>query len=71
MVNMNDVARLAKVSRGTVSNYINGVKVKSEPAKRIERAIQELNYVPNQAARALKKQKSVKPPLNLHPKTGK
>lgn len=58
MVNMNDVARLAKVSRGTVSNYINGVKVKSEPAKRIERAIQELNYVPNQAARALKKQTS-------------
>lgn len=58
MANMNDVARLAKVSRGTVSNYINGARVKAEPAKRIEQAIQELNYVPNQAARALKKQTS-------------
>lgn len=55
---MNDVARLAKVSRGTVSNYINGVRIKDEPAKRIEKAIEELNYVPNQAARALKKQTS-------------
>lgn len=58
MANMNDVARLAKVSRGTVSNYINGVKIKEELAKRIEQAIEELDYVPNQAARSLKKQTS-------------
>ncbi len=58
MANMNDVARLAKVSRGTVSNYINGVKIKEELAKRIEKAIEELDYVPNQAARSLKTQTS-------------
>ncbi len=58
MANMNDVASLAKVSRGTVSNYINGVKIKPELAKRIELAIAELDYVPNQAARSLKMQTS-------------
>lgn len=58
MANMNDVAKLAKVSRGTVSNYINGVKIKEPLAERIEEAIAELNYIPNQAARALKKQQS-------------
>lgn len=58
MSNMNDVAKLANVSRGTVSNYVNGVKVKDELAKRIEVAIEELNYIPNQAARSLKKQSS-------------
>ncbi|KAF1301976.1 LacI family DNA-binding transcriptional regulator [Enterococcus saccharolyticus] len=58
MANMNDVAKLAKVSRGTVSNYINGVKIKDILAQRIEAAIEELDYVPNQAARALKKQSS-------------
>ncbi|GMA09407.1 LacI family transcriptional regulator [Tetragenococcus halophilus subsp. flandriensis] len=58
MANMNDVAKLANVSRGTVSNYINGVKVKDELAKRIEEAIEELNYIPDRAARSLKKQSS-------------
>ncbi len=58
MANMNDVAKMAKVSRGTVSNYINGVKIKDESAKRIESAIKKLNYVPNQAARMLKKNAS-------------
>lgn len=55
---MNDVAKVAGVSRGTVSNYINGVKIKKESQKKVEQAIQELDYVPNQAARALKTQKS-------------
>lgn len=58
MANMNDVAKLAKVSRGTVSNYINGIKIKRDSADRIEKAIETLHYVPNQAARALKKQDS-------------
>lgn len=58
MANMNDVAKSANVSRGTVSNYINGVKIKKELAGRIEKAIAELNYIPNQAARSLKKQAS-------------
>lgn len=51
---MNDVARLAKVGRGTVSNYINGLRVQEKNKIRIEEAIKELNYVPNLQARALK-----------------
>lgn len=58
MVNMNDVAKKANVSRGTVSNYVNHVKIKRELAVRVEKAIEELNYIPNQAARSLKKQES-------------
>ena len=58
MANINDVAKLAKVSRGTVSNYINGVKIKKDSAIRVQKAIDTLHYVPNQAARTLKNQDS-------------
>lgn len=51
---MNDVAKKAGVSRGTVSNYINNVKVKEASRIKIEQAIKELGYVPNVAARELK-----------------
>lgn len=55
---MNDVARLAGVSRGTVSNYINGVKIKAESQKKVQAAIDELGYIPNLTARNLKKSRS-------------
>ncbi|RVU69920.1 MULTISPECIES: LacI family DNA-binding transcriptional regulator [Lactobacillus] len=58
MANMKDVAREAKVSVATVSNYINGKKVRSEAAKNIEVAIKKLNYVRNNAARLLKTDQS-------------
>jgi LacI family transcriptional regulator len=58
MPTMNDVAKLAGVSRGTVSNYINGVKVKQDSQKKIQAAIDELNYVPNITARELKMNRS-------------
>ncbi|MGX7196382.1 LacI family DNA-binding transcriptional regulator [Enterococcus olivae] len=58
MPTMNDVAQLAGVSRGTVSNYINGVKVKEDSQKKIQAAIDELNYVPNVTARELKMNRS-------------
>lgn len=51
---MNDVAQLAGVGRGTVSNYINGLHVQDENRQKIKKAIKELNYVPNLQARALK-----------------
>ncbi|MED7627048.1 LacI family transcriptional regulator, partial [Lacticaseibacillus paracasei] len=44
---MNDVAQLAGVGRGTVSNYINGLHVQDENKQKIKKAIKELNYVPN------------------------
>ncbi|MEI6158078.1 MAG: LacI family DNA-binding transcriptional regulator, partial [Atribacterota bacterium] len=50
-----DVARVAGVSRASVSAYLNGSRfVSAELQYRIERAIKELNYVPDQLARALK-----------------
>ena len=51
---MNDVAKRAGVSRGTVSNYINNVKIKESSRIKIEEAIKELGYIPNIAARELK-----------------
>ena len=51
---MKDVAREAGVSVGTVSNYINGKKVRPVVAKSIEEAIKKLNYVVNNTARLLK-----------------
>ena len=55
---MNDVARVAGVSRGSISNYINGRRTKPATQLKIEAAIEQLNYVPNATARALKTNKS-------------
>lgn len=54
MATINDVAKKAGVSRGTVSNVINGLKVRDESRKKVEAAIKELGYIPNAAARSLK-----------------
>lgn len=54
MATINDVAKLAGVSRGTVSNVINNVKVREESYIAVKEAIEKLGYVPNQYARALK-----------------
>lgn len=58
MATINDVAKLAGVSRGTVSNVINNVKVREESYIAVKKAIEELGYVPNQYARALKTNKT-------------
>ncbi len=50
-----DVAKLAGVSRATVSAYINGTRyVSPKLSEKIERAIKRLHYVPDPLARALK-----------------
>ncbi|NLD58410.1 MAG: extracellular solute-binding protein [Clostridiales bacterium] len=55
MATMKDVARLAGVSHGTVSNVLNGSKsVSSEKIKRVQQAMEELGYKPNFNARSLK-----------------
>lgn len=49
-----DVARQAGVSMMTVSRVLNGgTYVRTDTGARVERAIRELNYVPNTAAKAL------------------
>lgn len=48
------VAARAGVSRATVSRVVNGAEGVREPlAERVRRAVEELGYVPNQAARSL------------------
>lgn len=52
---MADVARRANISTQTVSRYFTGVGyVRAETRERIAAAIEELGYVPNQSARALR-----------------
>lgn len=51
---LNDVARLAKVSRQTVSRVINNKDaVSTETAERVREAARELDYRPNSLARSL------------------
>ncbi|MBT1174343.1 LacI family DNA-binding transcriptional regulator [Bifidobacterium sp. LC6] len=58
-VTIRDVARLAGVSYGTVSRYLNGNEHVSErAAQRIAQAIEESQYTPNNAARSLAQQRT-------------
>ena len=55
MPTMKDVARLAGVSHGTVSNVLNGSKgVSIDKIRRVEEAVKALGYKPNALARNLK-----------------
>ncbi len=55
MATMKDVARLAGVSHGTVSNVINGEKgVSLDKVRRVKDAMRTLGYEPNAVARSLK-----------------
>ena len=50
---LKDVAARAGVSARTVSNVVNGsARVAAETRRRVQEAIDELGYRPNQAARA-------------------
>ncbi|MGC9198361.1 MAG: LacI family DNA-binding transcriptional regulator, partial [Acidobacteriaceae bacterium] len=52
---LNDVAKRAGVGTTTVSRVINGAEhVEPHTLARVERAIKELGYMPNHAARVLK-----------------
>ncbi|KGE18810.1 LacI family DNA-binding transcriptional regulator [Paenibacillus wynnii] len=59
MTSIKDVAIVAGVAVGTVSRVINNSgAVKPKTRKKVEEAIQELNYFPNEVARNFKMQKS-------------
>ncbi len=55
---VHDVARAAGVSRGTVSRVLNGGYVSEQAREAIHRAISEVGYVPNTAARNLVRQRT-------------
>ncbi|SFC86595.1 LacI family DNA-binding transcriptional regulator [Tropicimonas isoalkanivorans] len=55
MATIRDVAKRAEVSVGTVSRVLAGTKaVKTHLRERVQAAIEELDYKPNQSARALR-----------------
>ncbi|RUT41452.1 LacI family transcriptional regulator [Paenibacillus anaericanus] len=59
MASIKDVANIAGVAVGTVSRVINNSgAVKPNTRRKVEEAIQELNYIPNEVARNFKMQKS-------------
>jgi DNA-binding LacI/PurR family transcriptional regulator len=59
MANMNEIARLARVSLGTVSNVLSGSSTVREPLrKRVMKAVDSLAYQPNQLSRGLRLNKT-------------
>lgn len=55
MITIREVAKHARVSVGTVSNVLSeSAKVRPELRKRVQEAMRELDYSPNQIARSLK-----------------
>ncbi|MGZ9585528.1 LacI family DNA-binding transcriptional regulator [Paenibacillus marinisediminis] len=59
MVSIKDIARQAGVSISTVSYALNGSpKVTAETSRKILEVAKELNYIPNAAARTLKKRET-------------
>lgn len=54
MANINDISRLAGVSKSTVSRYLNNGSISKSTSKKIKKVIDELNYIPNTFAQSLK-----------------
>lgn len=58
-VSIKDIARIANVSIATVSNVINGTgRVSAKTISKVNKVIQELQYVPSASARSLKDKNS-------------
>jgi LacI family kdg operon repressor len=59
-ITINDVAKIANVSKTTISRYLNGKfeYMSTESRDKIQQIIKELNYRPNNLARSLKSNKS-------------
>ena len=65
---VDDVARVANVSRQTVSNVLNSPAIVKETTRiRVQAAIQELGYRPHASARRLRTQRSSTIGIRLEP----
>lgn len=58
MVTLNDIAKMANVSKSTVSRYLNNGSVSQKTRKKLDKIVQETGYQPNLLAQSLKAQKS-------------
>src|SRR5699024_9933220 len=58
MVTLNDIAKMANVSKSTVSRYLNNGSVSQKTRKKLDKIVQETGYQPNLLAQSLKDQKS-------------
>lgn len=70
-MDINEIAKLAGVSRATVSRYLNDGYVSKEKRELISRIIEETGYVPSQQARTLRTGKTqlvgvIIPKINSH-----
>lgn len=54
MANINDISKLAGVSKSTVSRYLNNGSISKSTADKVKRVVEELNYIPNTFAQSLK-----------------
>ena len=57
-MNINEIARLAGVSRATVSRYLNKGYVSEEKKERIRKVIEETGYNPSSQAQMLRTKKT-------------
>lgn len=57
-MNINEIAKMAGVSRATVSRYLNGGYVSQEKKEAIGKVIEETGYVPSSQARTLRNRKT-------------
>ena len=53
-ITINDIAKMANVSKSTVSRYLNNGRVSEDTANKIKKIIEEFNYEPNIFAQSLK-----------------
>ena len=57
-MNISDIAKMARVSKSTVSRYLNGGSVSVKTRNKIDEIVKETGYLPNQFAQSLKAKKT-------------
>lgn len=58
MVTLNDIAKMANVSKSTVSRYLNNGSVSQKTKDKLDKIVQETGYQPNAMAQSLKATRS-------------
>lgn len=58
MVTLNDIAKMANVSKSTVSRYLNNGAVSQKTREKLDKIVKETGYQPNLFAQSLKAQRS-------------